>query len=273
MARRRRYILEVPPNILYLVMRVVLAIMKMIDFLSLPTLAWNKRKKINELIETINEKDDLLDCQEDLLVKENKKFVKLKNAYALEVEKNENLSKELSMCNDLISCLRNENAMLNAKIEELNACKPSTSTVEHVAICTRCRDVNVEAIVDHIAMIKQQNDHIAKLTAKIAEHELENEKFKFARSMLYNGRRPGIKDGIGFQQRSQSNIKLNALKKLSNFVKGKAPMVQDSEGYILYPANYPEHKIRACERIICVLCCSCCLVWPFSFPFYFSSDL
>jgi hypothetical protein len=31
---------------------------------------------------------------------------------------------------------------------------------------------------------------------------------------------------------------------MSNFVKGKAPMVQDSEGYILYPANYPEHKIR-----------------------------
>jgi hypothetical protein len=27
-------------------------------------------------------------------------------------------------------------------------------------------------------------------------------------------------------------------------VKGKAPMVQDSEGYILYPAKYPEHKIR-----------------------------
>jgi hypothetical protein len=43
--------------------------------------------------------------------------------------------------------------------------------------------------------------------------------------MLYNGRRPGIKDGIGFQQGSQSNVKLNAPKKLSNFVKGKAPMV------------------------------------------------
>jgi 3D (Asp-Asp-Asp) domain-containing protein len=60
--------------------------------------------------------------------------------------------------------------------------------------------------------------------------------------MLYNGRRPGIKDGIGFQQ--GSNVKLNAPKRLSNFVKGKAPMVQDNEGYILYPANYPEHKIR-----------------------------
>jgi hypothetical protein len=33
-------------------------------------------------------------------------------------------------------------------------------------------------------------------------------------------------------------------KKLSNFVKGKAPMAQDNEGYILYPAGYPEHKIR-----------------------------
>jgi hypothetical protein len=126
----------------------------------------------------------------------------------------------------------------------LNVCNISTSTVEHVTICTRCRDVNVDAMDDQIAMIKEQNDHIAKLNAKIAEHELENEKFKFARSMLYNGRRLDIKDGIGFQQESQSNIKLNAPKKLSNFVKGKAPMVQDREGYILYPKNYFEHKIR-----------------------------
>jgi hypothetical protein len=28
---------------------------------------------------------------------------------------------------------------------------------------------------DHLAIIKEQNDHIAKLNAKIAEHELENE--------------------------------------------------------------------------------------------------
>jgi hypothetical protein len=126
----------------------------------------------------------------------------------------------------------------------LNVCKTYTSTIEHVTICTRCRDVNVEAIDDHLAMIKQQNDHIATLNAKIAEPELENENFKFARSMLYNGRHLGIKDGIGFQQGNQSNVKLNAPKKLLNFVKGKAPMVQDSEGYILYPANYPEHKIR-----------------------------
>jgi hypothetical protein len=60
--------------------------------------------------------------------------------------------------------------------------------------------------------------------------------------MLYNGIHPGIKDGIGFQQ--GSNVKLNVPKRLYNFVKGKAPMVQDNEGYILYPAGYPEHKIR-----------------------------
>jgi hypothetical protein len=63
--------------------------------------------------------------------------------------------------------------------------------------------------------------------------------------MLYNGRRPSIKDGIGFQQESQSNIKLNAPKnKLSDFVEGKASMVQDREGYILYRENYPDHRIR-----------------------------
>jgi transcription initiation factor IIF auxiliary subunit len=51
------------------------------DLISLfANLNMEQKKKINELIETINEKDDLLECQEDLLVKENKKFVKLKNA-------------------------------------------------------------------------------------------------------------------------------------------------------------------------------------------------
>jgi DNA repair exonuclease SbcCD ATPase subunit len=245
-----------------------------------------------------------LDSQEEFLIKENKKHVKVKNAYAQEVEKNENLTKDLSICHDTISNLRtenvnlitkveklnvchdsignlrnerasliakidklnesisslttknasliskardlnvcndsisnliNENTILHAKIDELNACKPSTSTIDHVTICTKCRDINVDAIHDHLALIKQQNDHIAQLTSKINEHEI-------ARSMLYNGRRPGIKDGIGFQQ--ESNVKINAPKRLSNFVKGKALMAQDNEGYILYPAGYPEHKTR-----------------------------
>jgi hypothetical protein len=201
-----------------------------------------QKEKLNELIGAIHEKDELLESQEEFLIKENKKHVKVKNAYAQEIEKCENLTKELSICHDTISnlrtenvsliakveksnvcndsivnlknenaslvakidklnesiaslktendkliskakdlnvCndsifnLRNENAILHAKIDELNACKPSTSTVEHVAICTRCRDINVDAIHDHLALIKQQNDHIAQLTAKINEHEIE----------------------------------------------------------------------------------------------------
>jgi hypothetical protein len=57
----------------------------------------------------------------------------------------------------------------------VNVCKPSTSTVDHVTIYTRCRNVNIDGINDHLALIKQQNDHIAQLTAKINEHEIENE--------------------------------------------------------------------------------------------------
>ena len=102
-------------------------------------------------------------------------------------------AKDLNVCNASISNLRDENNILHAKIVELNTCKPSTYTIEHVTIYTRCRDINVDAIHDHLALIKQQNDHIAQLSAKINEHYLENEKFKFARSMLYSGRRPGIK--------------------------------------------------------------------------------
>jgi hypothetical protein len=51
------------------------------------SLTIEQKEKINELIKTINEKDEILECQEDLLVKENKKIVKLKDAFALEVEK------------------------------------------------------------------------------------------------------------------------------------------------------------------------------------------
>jgi chromosome segregation ATPase len=90
-------------------------------------LSMDQKKKLNKLIEAINEKDELLDSQEDFLIKENKKFVKLNNAYAQEVEKCENLTKELSICHDSISSLRTENANLISKIEKLNVCNDSIS--------------------------------------------------------------------------------------------------------------------------------------------------
>jgi hypothetical protein len=49
-----------------------------------------QKEKLNELIGAIHEKDELLDSQEDFLIKENKKHVKVKNAYAQEVEKCKN---------------------------------------------------------------------------------------------------------------------------------------------------------------------------------------
>jgi hypothetical protein len=41
-----------------------------------------QKEKLNELIGVIHEKDELLDSQEEFLIKENKRHVKLKNAYA-----------------------------------------------------------------------------------------------------------------------------------------------------------------------------------------------
>jgi hypothetical protein len=45
------------------------------------------KEKLNELVGAIHEKDELLDSQEEFLIKENKKHVKINNAYAQEVEK------------------------------------------------------------------------------------------------------------------------------------------------------------------------------------------
>jgi hypothetical protein len=164
-----------------------------------------------------NDNDDLLARIEEL----NISLASLRN----ENEKLIAKAKDFDVCNTTIFDLRTKNDILHAKVVELKSCKPSTSTVEHTTICTRCRDVHINAIHDHMALIKQQNDHIAKLDAKIAEHDLENEKFKFARSMLYRGRRPGIKDGIGFQQ--GGNVKINVpLRNCPTLLRAKLPCLR-----------------------------------------------
>jgi chromosome segregation ATPase len=160
-----------------------------------------KNANLFSKVEKLNVCDDLIISLRNEKASLIAKIDKLNESISSLTTENASLisnARDLSVCNDSISYLRNENVILHAKIEELNACKPSTSSVDHVTICARCRDVNIDAIHDHIAMIKQQNDHIAKLDAKINEHEIENEKIKFARSMLYSGRCPGIKDAIGF---------------------------------------------------------------------------
>jgi hypothetical protein len=69
------------------------------------------------------------------------------------------LSNKLKSCKDSIPCLITKNDDLLAKIENLNAYHASTFSVKYDSICTRCRDIDVDAIDDHLALINQ-NDHI-----------------------------------------------------------------------------------------------------------------
>ena len=83
------------------------------------------------MISAIHDKDELLDSQEDFLIKENKKHVKVKNAYAQEIEKCEKLTSELSSCHDTVSNLRCENAKLIAKVEKSNVCDDSIANLRN----------------------------------------------------------------------------------------------------------------------------------------------
>jgi hypothetical protein len=51
-----------------------------------------KVEKINELIDALNEKDRLLERQEDILYEEHDKFVSVQKSLALEIKRNELLS-------------------------------------------------------------------------------------------------------------------------------------------------------------------------------------
>jgi predicted RNase H-like nuclease (RuvC/YqgF family) len=108
-----------------------------------------------------------LDSQEDFLIKENKKHVKVKNAYALEVEKCKKLSSELSTCHDTIANLRNENAKLIAKVDS-NVCDVSISNLrdDNVNLLARIEELNVS-----LASLKIENE---KLIAKAKELEVCN---------------------------------------------------------------------------------------------------
>jgi hypothetical protein len=61
-----------------------------------------KVDKINELIDALNEKDRLLEKQEDILYEEHDKFVNVQKSLALEIKKNEILSSELPSCHESI---------------------------------------------------------------------------------------------------------------------------------------------------------------------------
>jgi hypothetical protein len=124
----------------------------------------SKVDKINELIDALNEKDKLVEKQEDVLYEEHDKFISVQKSLALEVKKNELLSSELSTCHDSISSLKNSNADLNTKLEKVNM---ASSCVEHVVICNRCKDFDIDACNEHASTILKLNNDVASLNAQL----------------------------------------------------------------------------------------------------------
>jgi hypothetical protein len=183
-----------------------------------------KVDKINELIDALNDKNRLLEKQEDLLYEEHDKFVEAQKSLALEIKRNEMLSCELSTCHDSISSLKSINDDLNAKLEIANK---STSCVEHVAICNRCKDFNVDACSEHLVSISKLNDEVASLNAQLKTSKNDFDKLKFARDAYTVGRHPSIKDGLGFKREVKNLTSHKA--SISAKEKGKAPMASSAK--------------------------------------------
>jgi chromosome segregation ATPase len=133
------------------------------------------KEKLNELIGAIHEKDELLDSQKEFLIKENKKHVKVKNAYAQEIEKCENLTKELSTCHDTISNLRTENVSLIAKVEKSNVCYDSITNLrnENTSLIAKIDKLN-----EAISSLKTEN---ASLISKARDINVCNDSISYLR--------------------------------------------------------------------------------------------
>jgi hypothetical protein len=160
-----------------------------------------KVEKNNELIDALNEKDRLLEKQEDILYKEHDKFVSVQKSLALEIKRNEMLSSKLSVCHESVSSLKSLNDELNAKLEEVNK---TSSCVEHVVICNRCKDFDVDACDDHLISITKSNDEVASLNAQLKTCKINFDKLKFAKDAYTAGRHPSIKDGLGFERKPRT---------------------------------------------------------------------
>jgi hypothetical protein len=180
-----------------------------------------KIEKINELIDALNEKDKLLEKQEDILYGEHDKFVSVQKSLALEIKRNEMLSSELSACHESDSSLKELNDELNVKLEKANTTSPC---VEHVVICNRCKDVNFD---EHVVTTTKLNNEIASLNAQLKTCKDDFDKLKFARDAYNVGRHPSIKDGLGFRKETKNLTSQRT--PVLNKEKGKAPMASSPQ--------------------------------------------
>jgi hypothetical protein len=184
----------------------------------------------------------LLEKQEDILYEEHDKFVSVQKSLALETKRNEMLSSELYACHESISSLKILNDDLNAKLEVANK---SSSCVEHVVICNRCKDFDIDACDEHLASIAKLNDEVASLNAQLKTCKINFDQLKFARDAYTVGRHPLIKDGLGFQREAKNLTSHKA--PVLNKEKGKAPMASSSQkchAYI-YDRKYSRNVHRS----------------------------
>jgi prefoldin subunit 5 len=93
----------------------------------------------------------------------------------------------VSYCHESISSLKRLNADLNARIEKINT---ASSSVEHVSICNRCKDSDVDACNSHASTISKLNDEVANLNAQLKTCKNECKKIKFSRDAYTIGRHP-----------------------------------------------------------------------------------
>jgi hypothetical protein len=166
----------------------------------------------------------LLEKQEDILYEEHDKFISVQKSLALETKRNEMLSSELCAYHESVSSLRSLNDELNAKLEEINK---SSSCVEHVVICNRCNDFDVNACDEHLNSIAKLNDEVASLNAQLKTCKIDFDKLKFVRDAYTVGRHPSIKDGLGFRKETKNLTSQKA--PVLNKEKGKAPMASSPQ--------------------------------------------
>jgi hypothetical protein len=113
---------------------------------------------------------------------------------------------------------------LNAKIEVVNKSSPC---VEHVVICNRCKDFNIDACVEHLTSIAKLNDEVASLNAQLKTCKDDFDKLKFTRDAYTIGRHPSIKDGLGFRREAKNLT--SQMAPILNKEKGKAPMASSGQ--------------------------------------------
>jgi hypothetical protein len=166
----------------------------------------------------------LLEKQEDILYEEHDKFVNVQKSLTLEIKRNEMISSELFACHEYVSSLKNLNDELNAKLEEVNK---ASSCVEHIVICNRCKDFDVDACNEHLASITKLNNEVASLNAQLKTYKADFDKLKFARDAYTIGRHPSIKDRLGFRKETKNLTSQRT--PVLNKDKGKAPMANSPQ--------------------------------------------